>query len=110
MLDKVSALTPQPPNPRDPARIHDAAQQFEALLVAQMLKASRESTDGGWMGSGDDQTAESAIGIAEEHLGQAIAAGGGLGLARSIVSGLAKESGSGGTPAHAPLPMPALPR
>jgi len=36
-----------------PAKIHDAAQQFEALLLAQMLRSERESGNG-WLGSGGD--------------------------------------------------------
>ncbi len=108
MIDKIAVPGAQPANTRDPARIRDAAQQFETLLVAQMLKTAREATDGGWMGSGEDQTAESAMGIAEESLARSMVLGGGLGLTKSVVAGLSKASGRGDTPAApAPPPTPA---
>ena len=37
--------------PADPAKIRDAAQQFEALLIGQILRSARESGKG-WLGSG----------------------------------------------------------
>ncbi len=66
----------------------DAAKQFEALLIGQMLKTMRESGSG-WLGSGEDQAAESAMGMAEEHFAAALSASGGLGLASTIERGLA---------------------
>ena len=79
-----------PAKPTNPERMHDAGQQFEALLIAQMLRTSRESS-GGWLGTGEDQAASSAMGLAEEQFAQALAAQGGLGLASLIVSGLSEE-------------------
>jgi hypothetical protein len=35
---------------------------------------------GGWMGTGDDQSADSAMELAEEQFAQALASRGGLGL------------------------------
>ena len=32
--------------------------QFEAMIVGQVLKAAREASDGGWLGTDDDQTGE----------------------------------------------------
>jgi Rod binding domain-containing protein len=65
-----------------------AAKQFEALLIGQMLKAMRESGSG-WLGSGEDQAAESAMGMAEEHFAAALSASGGFGLTAHIERGLA---------------------
>ncbi len=65
----------------------DAAKQFEALLIAQMLKTMRESGSG-WLGSGEDQASESAMGMAEEHFAAALSASGGLGLANTVERGL----------------------
>jgi flagellar protein FlgJ len=104
MIEKLNGLMPAAPNPRDPARIRDAAQQFESLLVAQMLKTAREANGGGWMGGGEDQTAESAMGYAEEQLAQSISAQGGLGLTRTIVDGLTKASSSADARTAAPRP------
>ncbi|MDP2999144.1 MAG: hypothetical protein Q8N47_16780 [Bryobacterales bacterium] len=84
-----SASGPRAKN--DPAAIRDAARQFEALLLAQMLRAARECGADGWLGTGEDQTASSAMGLAEEQFAQALSAQGGLGLASLIVSGLSKE-------------------
>jgi Rod binding domain-containing protein len=87
-----------PRAPDDPAAIQDAARQFEALLLAQLLRATREAGSDGWLGTGEDQTASSAMGLAEEQFAQALAAQGGLGLASLIVSGLSRESGESGAP------------
>jgi Rod binding domain-containing protein len=66
----------------------DAARQFEALLLAQILKAVREAESQGWMGTGEDQANATDMELAEEQFAQALSAGGGLGLARLIVAGL----------------------
>lgn len=85
-----------------PESIKKAASQFEALLIGEMLKSSRESGgDGGWFGAGDE--ADSGLGdLAEQQLAQSIADHGGFGLAKSIGLGLSKSvqsaaSAKGGT-------------
>ena len=40
----------------DPAKVRDAAKQFEALLIGQMMKSMRDA-EGGWLGTGDDESA-----------------------------------------------------
>ena len=74
------------PNPDRPGDIRDAAQQFEGVLIAQMLKSVH---DGGssWMGSGEDSN-DSAVQMAEECFAKALSAQGGLGLARVVESAL----------------------
>ena len=69
-----------------PAKIKKAAEDFEALLIGQMLKSVRESSTSGWGNS--DQAGGVALDLAEQHVSQLIAANGGLGLARLISSGL----------------------
>jgi flagellar protein FlgJ len=64
--------------------LEEAAGQFEALLLAQMLRHMRETSAEGWMGTGDDQAGQQMMGVAEEQLAQALASSGGLGLARII--------------------------
>ncbi|SRR5579885_2610145 len=71
-----------------PAKLRDVAQQFEALLLSQMLKLARESGAAGWLGTGDDQSSSSAMELAEEQFAQALSARGGLGLSKLVVSGL----------------------
>jgi len=70
-----------------PAKIRDAAQQFEALLLGQILRSVRES-GGGWLGSGGDGTGDCATDYAEQQLATMLAQHGGLGLADLIASGL----------------------
>ena len=66
------------------SKIATAAGQFEALLIGEMLKSVRESSDDGWLGGGTDSSAESAFGIAENQFAQTIADRGGFGLAKTI--------------------------
>jgi flagellar protein FlgJ len=68
-------------------KARDAAHQFEALLIGQMLKSMKDS-EGGWMGTGDDQSSSSAMEYAQEVFAQALASGGGLGLATLVEGGL----------------------
>jgi peptidoglycan hydrolase FlgJ len=65
---------------------HDAAQQFEALLIAQMLRGVRESGSS-WLGS-EDSSGECATDYAEQQFAAVLAQNGGLGLADIITRGL----------------------
>jgi Rod binding domain-containing protein len=71
----------------DPELLKQAAADFEALLVAEMLKSAR-SSGGGWLGSGEDEAGATMVELAEQQFAQALAAAGGLGLADLIVKGL----------------------
>ena len=70
------------------SKIVNAATQFEALLIGEMMKSVRESSDDGWLGGGSDSSAESAFGIAENQFAQAISQRGGFGLAKTIEKSL----------------------
>ena len=72
-----------------PAKIKDAAKQFEALLIGQRMKSMQDS-EGGWLGTGDDDSASSAMQYGQEVFAQAMAKNGGLGLASLIEKGLQK--------------------
>jgi flagellar protein FlgJ len=74
-----------------PTKVRDAAQQFEALLIGQILRSVRES--GGWLGS-KDSASDCAAEYAEQQFAQVIAQRGGLGLADLIARGLDPDSGS----------------
>jgi Rod binding domain-containing protein len=82
------ALTAQPAHPTN---AQDAAQQFEALLLSEMLRTERESGNG-WLGTGEDSSGDCAIDYAEQQLALALARQGGLGLAGLIASGLEPKS------------------
>ena len=87
LRDTTPAVEPAPARrPDSPEKIRDAAQQFESLLIGQLLKSMRG--EGGWLGTGDDAAGDCAAGFAEQQLAAAMAAAGGLGLAGLISSGL----------------------
>ena len=74
-----------------PTKAEDAAQQFEALMLAQVMRSERESGNG-WLGTGEDSTGSSAIDFAEQQLALVLARQGGLGLANMISSNLEPRS------------------
>jgi len=74
-----------------PQKTKDAAVQFEALLVGQILKSAHEE-EGGWLGADEDQTAGSAMQMADEYFARALTSHGGLGLARMISNSLDQAS------------------
>lgn len=71
----------------DPAKVRDAARQFEALLIGQMMKSMQDS-EGGWMGTDADDASSSAMQYGTEMFAQAMAASGGLGIAKMVAAGL----------------------
>jgi Rod binding domain-containing protein len=74
----------------DPAKIRLAAQQFEAILLEQILHSAKGG-GGGWLGSDGDSAGDCATGLAEQQLAVAMAQRGGLGLANLIAAGLEKK-------------------
>lgn len=91
--EPVTALHPAAGDnkPQSNAKLHNAAVEFESLLIGDMLRSARES-GGGWMGSGEDQSADSVIDMAEQQFARIMAAGGGLGVAKLITEGLAQAA------------------
>jgi flagellar protein FlgJ len=77
----------------DPVKVKESAKQFEALLIGQMMKSMRDS-EGGWLGTGEDDSASSAMEYAQENFAQSLANSGGLGLASMVVKGFQKTQGS----------------
>lgn len=74
----------------DPEKIKSAAHQFEALLIAQMMKSMKDS-EGGWMGTNGDDASSSAMEYAQEAFAQSLSASGGLGMASLVSKGLQKS-------------------
>jgi Rod binding domain-containing protein len=104
-----------------PEKIAGVAKQFEALMIGQILKSAREATGGGWLESGDDQddqTGSMVMELGEQGLSQALAAHGGLGIAKMVTANLARHSAasdaaktaSSGSEAPAPQPLSLLSR
>jgi Rod binding domain-containing protein len=88
-----------------PEKLAGVAKQFEALMIGQMLKSAREASGGGWLGADDnqdDQAGSLVMEIAEQGLSQAMAAHGGLGIAKMVTASLAhRESTSQRVDPHA---------
>jgi Rod binding domain-containing protein len=87
----MSGPAPDPGSAQTPTKVEDAARQFEALLVGQLIRSARQAGSEGWLGTGEDQTASSAMELAEEQFAQALTARGGLGLAGLIASGMREK-------------------
>jgi Rod binding domain-containing protein len=90
-MDPISLPTPSvalaaapEPRPKDAA---DAARQFEALLLAQLLREAHQSS----AGDDKDATQDTMWDVAAQHFAHVMAKNGGLGLAKLIASGLPKE-------------------
>lgn len=96
----VPTNTPIGPDPaqlatagaQDKRHLKETAEQFESLLIGQIMHAMRESSGGGWMGTGEDQAGSTMGDFAEQHLAQVMAQQGGFGLASLIEQGLTRAS------------------
>jgi len=89
-----------------PDKVTDVAKQFEALMIGQVLKAARESSDGGWLSDGDDQTGDLTLELGEQSLSQAMASRGTFGIAKLVTDSLKRHdsttASSGPATAHSP--------
>jgi len=74
------------PEEDSPEKVASVAKQFEALMIGQVLKAARASSDGGWLDDGDDQTNEMTLEIAEQSLSEAMASRGTFGIAKLVTT------------------------
>jgi Rod binding domain-containing protein len=71
--------------------IESAAEQFEGLLMHQLLK-SASGEGGGWMGTGEEDTAGiQAMDLAQQQFAAALSARGGLGLAKMVIPQLTAD-------------------
>jgi len=84
----VGALPAQSqPAPKNAA---EAAKQFEALLIAQMLRTAHESSSGS-LDRGEDSSGDTMFDVAGQQFAQVLANNGGLGLAKMINQGLQQK-------------------
>ncbi|MEN6534026.1 MAG: hypothetical protein ABFD60_05690 [Bryobacteraceae bacterium] len=83
--DETADLSTNASDNAERNRLVNAATDFEALLISQILKSAHEE-GGGWLGTGEDNASSSALQMADEQLGKALAEQGGLGLAKFVVS------------------------
>ncbi len=93
MPGSPTADSPAPSSKDSPEKVQKAATDFEALLIAQMLKSARES-GGGMTGDGDeqDETNATMLELGEQQMAQALSNSGGLGIAKMVVAGLEKHA------------------
>ncbi len=68
-----------------------AAKDFEAILVAQLFQAFRESGSG-WLDGGNDSASDTAFSMGEQQLAKSISHGEGFGIARIIEPALNKSN------------------
>jgi Rod binding domain-containing protein len=92
--------------PKKPGKVHEAAQQFEALMIGEMMKTARESgSEEGWLGGGGGTGDDQATAMAESQFSQALASHGGFGLAKMIEQTINRQHGSApkeNAPTHTP--------
>jgi Rod binding domain-containing protein len=70
--------------------VRDAAQQFEALLIEQILRSARQGGSG-WLSDGEDPSGEVATDYAEQQFATVLSQKGGLGLSDLIAKGLERS-------------------
>jgi flagellar protein FlgJ len=70
------------------AKLVDAAQQFEAMMMQEMLKPMRGGKDswGGDDKSDSDSASDTISSFGTEAFAKAISKGGGFGIARQVIS------------------------
>jgi len=82
--DALALQASDPTSIKKASKLHDAAQQFEALMLGEVLKTVRSGGSDGWLGSGDSSGDDSAMDMAQNELANVLAASGGFGLAHMI--------------------------
>jgi Rod binding domain-containing protein len=70
------------------AKLVDAAQQFEAMMLQEMLKPMRGGKDswGGEDSTGSDSASDTISSFGTEAFAKAISKGGGFGIAKQVIS------------------------
>ncbi len=104
-VESTLSAVANPPTAR-PKSVTEAAEQFEALLIRQMLQSAR-GEEPGWFGSAEDGGSNTAADLAEEQFAQALAHSGGLGLSARIAASLSSTGPQHG-PSEAPAPRGVL--
>jgi peptidoglycan hydrolase FlgJ len=83
----------QPDAGSKPSKLHQAAQQFEALMIGEMMKSVHEGSSSGWLGSDDGEGGDNqAMEMAESQFASALAMNGGLGLAHMVEQSIGSQT------------------
>jgi len=88
-----AALAATPPEPK-PRNATEAAKQFEAVLIAQMMRSAHESGGGG-LGPDQDSTSETMWDVAAQQFAKVLANNGGMGLAKLVAKGIQAPGSDG---------------
>ena len=89
-LPSIGGLRPSPqasPEAKESLarrRVEDAATQFEALMISQLIEPIAKMNE-------SDSSTSSVLDMGKEQLAQAITAGGGLGLKKTILASLKRN-------------------
>ena len=105
-LNPVAAASPAGVNPAARKKLHQAANEFEAMLLTSLWKSFKESSLDD--SDSDDPTGQTYQDFALQAMSSAVASGGGLGMGRIIEQDLEpKMNGNSGSstplPAFSPL-------
>jgi Rod binding domain-containing protein len=89
IASSAPAATSEAKNPK----LVNAAQQFESMMLQEMLKPMRSGEDS-WGGDSDkssDSSMDTISSFGTEAVATAISKGGGLGIARQVIQQVTKE-------------------
>jgi peptidoglycan hydrolase FlgJ len=103
---KLTAAAAEKPNPELARKMHDAAQQFEGLLLQQLMQAARG--DGSAWG-GEDGSAQTMMEYGEQAVATAISSRGGLGIGKMVEAAFSRSLSSSKTKPASPVPSGTLP-
>jgi flagellar protein FlgJ len=90
----AAALTSAATGTSKSSKIHEAAQQFEALMIGEMLKSARESGSWGLTEDNSDPGQDTFSGLAESQFANALAKSGGLGLSHMVEQSVSQQAGA----------------
>ncbi|MCC7155322.1 MAG: hypothetical protein IT161_12170 [Bryobacterales bacterium] len=74
--------------------VKKAAQEFEALLLTQILQGMKSSLGEGLLGSSDSESGSQMIQLGQEMIAHSLSQSGGVGLAKLVQQGLTKTAAS----------------
>jgi flagellar protein FlgJ len=107
-MDPIAA-TPAGSTGTTPAaerRLRSAAQDVESIFLTQMLQTMRQASSNAKGGPLSGQSQRVYQEMMDEHLGRALARGGGLGLADMLVRDVARRQGTVKNPSSQPPAVP----
>jgi Rod binding domain-containing protein len=100
-IQQVQPALTAPAPEREP-RLREAAKDFEALLIGQILRSFRSEIEEGCLTAGGSSAGATMLEFAEQHLAQVLSRQGGLGLHEIIVQGLRRKDDASTLEAQAP--------